>query len=553
MLKNALIAAVVFTTILIVWECYSRINAHLMFVLPAPSKILLCMWDRSDRLLYHTMATLKEMGGGFIIALVMAFPFAWGMYLWRSLRTVLQPLFVVIQCIPMFALAPIMVFWFGWSYTAVVIPTALMIFFPLTMNIYQGICSTPQHFLDYFRVNQATPWQIFWKLQLPWSTPHLMSGFRISAAIAGIGAVAGEWAGAQSGLGMLMIESRRSTDLDMTFAALFCLTIISLSLYAVTIFFERRLTRRHHPQRNNKLAYAAAALIPAMLLAGCGSNGNKKTETRLLLDWLPNPNHIPLYVGIQKGFFQKQGINLSIVKISDPGDSLAFITSSNADLALYYMYEAYVAMSKGAQVEPVGYLIKQPLNALIYRKGEGIETPQDLNGKKMGYAIGSFGMKILRALLDDNDIKLGEAVNVSFDLVSTMGTKRVDAIYGAYFNIECEHLRSLGIDTSYFTLQELGIPTYFELLVFANKNSPYVNPDFVKRFKSAMQASIDYSVQHPDEAYALYLQANPDKGTQAVAWERGAWLKTVPLLATNQDPEEQVWEAFGQWVKVLDQ
>src|SRR5262245_9962820 len=142
MIKNILIATVVFASLLIGWECYSRVNAHLMFVLPAPSKILECMLNRSDRLVFHSAATLKEMGGGFLIALAMAFPFAWGMYLWRSLRSILQPLFVVIQCIPMFALAPIMVFWFGWSYTAVVIPTALMIFFPLTMNIYQGLCST---------------------------------------------------------------------------------------------------------------------------------------------------------------------------------------------------------------------------------------------------------------------------------------------------------------------------------------------------------------------------------------------------------------------------
>jgi NitT/TauT family transport system substrate-binding protein len=283
-----------------------------------------------------------------------------------------------------------------------------------------------------------------------------------------------------------------------------------------------------------------------MMLSSCESGGNR-IETRLLLDWLPNPNHIPLYVGIQKGIFHKHGINLNIVKISDPGDSLAFISSGKADLSLYYMPEAYLAMSKGAQVKPIGYLIKQPLNALIYRKGEGIQTSQDLNGKKMGYVIGSFGLKFLRVLLDHNNIELGEAVNVSFDLVSTLGTKRVDAIYGAYFNIEGEHLRSLGIDTGYFTLHELGIPNYFELLVLANKNSPYVDPEFIQRFKSAMQISIDYAVQHPEEAYELYLHANPDKGTQAVSWEREAWLKTIPLLATNQDNEEPVWQAFGRW------
>ena len=126
----------------------------------------------------------------------------------------------------MFALAPLMVFWFGWSYKAIVIPTALMLFFPLTMSIYHGFLSIPRDLLDYFTLHQATPWQLFSKLELPWALPHIIAGLRITVAIAGMGAVAGEWAGGQAGLGLLMLESRRGVDLEMTFAALFCLTFL---------------------------------------------------------------------------------------------------------------------------------------------------------------------------------------------------------------------------------------------------------------------------------------------------------------------------------------
>ena len=208
MQKNTIIATV-FVLLFIMWEAISRLNSHLIFVLPAPSNIFVTLWNHSDRFLLHTLVTLKEMAGGFALALSVAFPLAGLMLIWKPLRMVLQPIIIVIQCIPMFALAPIMVIWFSWSYTAIVVPTALMIFFPMMMNIYRGLHSTPNYLLDYFQVNQATTWQTFFKLQLPWALPHICSGFRISAGIAGIGAVTGEWAGGQQGLGILMLESRR--------------------------------------------------------------------------------------------------------------------------------------------------------------------------------------------------------------------------------------------------------------------------------------------------------------------------------------------------------
>ncbi len=190
-------------------------------------------------ILVPSVITLKEMFAGFFLALLVAFPLAWTMMRYHSSRSLLQPLFIIIQCIPMFTLAPIMVVWFGWGAMAIIIPTALMIFFPLTLNIYQGLRSTPEDLLEFFHANQATAWQTFFKLRLPWSLPHIFAGFRISAAVAGVSAVAGEWAGAQNGLGVLMLESRRNTDLEITFGALFCLTTISTALYLLILYVEK--------------------------------------------------------------------------------------------------------------------------------------------------------------------------------------------------------------------------------------------------------------------------------------------------------------------------
>jgi len=552
MSKNVAVPSIVFLLLFLVWEICSRLFADLVFVLPPPTKIFFRLWEKSDRFLFHTNVTFKEMAGGFVIAFLVAFPLAWMMSLWSSARLVLQSIFVVIQCIPMFALAPLMVFWFDWSYTAIVIPTALMIFFPLTMNIYQGLNSTPSHLMDFFRIHDATNWQTFTKLQLPWALPHIFAGFRISAAIAGIGAIAGEWAGAQSGLGLLMLESRRGADLETTFGALFCLTIMSLTLYAITVTMEKRVATRRPLRLSFKKwfrrALGVAPIFVAVLLCSCQQT-EESESTRLVLDWLPNPNHIPLYVGIEQGIFDKHGVPIHIKKLRDPGEAVPLLTSGMTELAISYTPHSLRAMSRGAEIEIIGTIIKEPLNGLIFRKGEGIHGPKDLNGKVIGYCVDGSNTRFLDTVLANNGIRPELKRNVSFDLVSTLASERVDVIYGAYWNIQTEQIRSFGVDTEYFKLTDLGVPNYCELIVLARPNSKESSPEFTDRFQSALQESIDFCKAHENEAFEIYFAANPDKGDRTRYWEREAWNKTCPALANNQDIDLNELTTFSDWLE----
>lgn len=548
MSKQILLPLIAILSLFGIWEVSSHVFIEHYFVLPPPSAVFLRIWEKWDRFMWHTQITVGEMAGGFIIAFLVAFPLAWMMSFWKSINFILQPIFIVVQCVPMFTLAPIMVFWFGWGYKAIVIPTALMIFFPLTMNIYQGLRSAPVSFLDYFRANQATPWQIFSKLQLPWAMPHIFAGFRISAAVAGIGAVAGEWAGAQSGLGPLMVESRRATDLETTFGALFCLAFVSLSLYGLIAIIEKRLSIRKTALYQKRLTACAVVLFCGLLSIGWRTSEDSLKQTRLLLDWLPNPNHIPLYVGQEKGFFAENGFDLFITKIQDPSETIPFLTMDQTDLAVFYMPNTIRAMKRGADVQVVGLLFKKPLNGLIFRAGEGIKSPKDLNGKVLGFCSDGSANTVLDYVLKTNGITPKEKKNVSFDLVGTLGTGKVDVVYGAYWNIECEHLRSLGVNTDYFALSELGYPNYYELIILAKKNSIRMTPEAVVAFQEALQRSIDYSIENPEEAFEIYLKANPDKSHNTVSWEREAWYKTYPHLAPDQEVDQKTWKELETWI-----
>ena len=186
----------------LIWEITSQFSKQLAFILPPLSKILLSILQHPDHYMAHFIVTTQEILWSLGLAFSISFPTAWLMNHYRSARNTLQPLFVAIQCIPMFTLAPIMIIWVGWSMTAIIIPTVLMIFFPLTLSIYQGLRSTPKSLLDFFASNQASLWQTFIKLRLPWALPHTFAGLRIASSIAGISAMAGEWAGGQQGLGV---------------------------------------------------------------------------------------------------------------------------------------------------------------------------------------------------------------------------------------------------------------------------------------------------------------------------------------------------------------
>lgn len=557
-IKHTLIIFFVFISLLFIWEAFSFFNRDLAFVLPSPIQVLGRLIDKYERFIFHAHITLNEMLSGFLLAFLVAFPLAWMMDLFKSARAVLQPIFIIIQCIPMFTLAPIMIIWFGWTSAAIIVPTALMIFFPLTINIYQGLRSTPQDLIDYFKVNQATPWQIFFKLKLPWSLPHIFAGIRLSSAIAGIAAVAGEWAGAQQGLGILMVESRRDTDLETNFGALFCLTVMSCSLYLIAIFFEHLASKRRPIQffsksLGNKLK-TKTALSCCVLLAGLSFFSLRNYEARsepirLTLDWLPNPNHVPLFVGVNKGFFEKEGIKLKLQKLHDSGHATSYLTTGQSELALNYMPHTIRVLHKGAELTLAGILVKEPLNAIIYKEGKGIFKPEDLSNKILGYCTGGKECRFLNAFLSENDIFPKELRNTGYDLVPYLGTDQVDAIYGAYWNIEAEHLRSLGINAKYFKLEEFGIPNYYELIILAKTGSEQAKPEFIVRFKKALQESIDYSVQHPEEAFAIYSKNQLDKSNKTQQWEKAAWQLTIPALATQQDVSEEVWKTFENWLR----
>lgn len=533
-----------FLALLIGWEIAGRCIDHLAFLLPPPTEILERLRETPALFLYHTSITLREMGAGLLLALLLAFPIGWLMAHRHFPRAAFQPLFLLSQSLPAFTLAPLMVLWFGWSQLAVVLPTTLMILFPLTLALYQGLKSTPQELIDFFSVNQATPWASFWKLELPWALPHLFAGLRIAAAVAGIAAIGGEWAGAQSGLGTLMQECRRTLDMRALFGSLLLLGIATGLLYGVIATVERMTVRPRKGMRSGWVSFAPLSLTLLTLLLLPASHRPHQGNVRLLLDWLPNANHVPLFAGVEEGFFAEEGIDLHLLKLVDPADAVPYLSSGQAELSLYYCTLTLRAIGSGAPLQIIGTLIDQPLEVCLYRKGEGIYRPEDLRGCRVGH----FADPMQKCYMKGLQVAV-EPIVVNFDINAAFAANALDATFGVFRNIEPAQMEALAIQTDYFPVEELGAPNYPELIFVSTEEWLATDPTFADRFRRALAKSIAFAQTHPEAAFHHYVRGNPEKCAATREWEWAAWMKTLPLLATTQEFDLEQWETVCAWLR----
>lgn len=541
------------------WQYFCTTSEYLWIILPPPLKIFSTLYMRADRILFHALATTGEIVGALCFAIFASFPLVWTMVRFRSFGASVQTFFILFQSIPAFCLAPLLVMWFGWSYIVIILPTALMMLFPLTLSIYKGFYATPLASLEYFQLHKATSLQTFLKLRLPYALPYFFSGLRISLAISGMGAIAGEWAGAQRGLGVLMIESRQSMELEMTFAALFAVIAITLSLYLFGIFCERRcwsmykMLLKMSPKPFLQMAIFSVLIV--FSLASCkgkkeevqSSSGSKIQPLHLMLDWLPNPNHVPLYAGKKMKFFEEEGFDLHLTKAVSM-DPLQPLSARQVDLVISYFPRTLCACIKGAQMKVVGKLIKEPLDCFLVLEESSIKTPADFVGKTIGISESHFTAGFLNTIFLNAFHSVPKKQNVNFELSSALLTKQVDIIYGAFWNIEPEQISSLGKSVRSFTITEFGVPQYDELVIVAQNSSEFSKPEMAAKFQRALQKSINYSLQNPDHAFDLYFEANPDKGESARIWEERAWKKTMPVLAREQAFSSEQLQTLIRWL-----
>jgi len=306
------------------------------------------------------------------------------------------------------------------------------------------------------------------------------------------------------------------------------------------------------------IAAIAALFALALGLAACGEKsedaGSEAQPLSLTLDFYPNADHAGIYMAQKLGYFEEAGLDLSIETPSDPAAPLKLVAAGESDLAISYEPEVALAHEQGLDVVAIGALVNRPLTSLIWLQKSGIKGVGDLKGKTVATAgipyQDAFLKTILaRVKLSPTDVK---AVNVGFGLLPALVGGSAEAMLGGYSNVEGVDLRQRGKDPVITPVDQLGVPTYDELVLVANRKALAEEPEKFRLFVAALQRGTEAAVEQPNAATEAVLEANDGLDPKLTEAEVEA---TLPLLGAPagerpygyMDPDE--WRTFAGWMR----
>jgi putative hydroxymethylpyrimidine transport system substrate-binding protein len=304
---------------------------------------------------------------------------------------------------------------------------------------------------------------------------------------------------------------------------------------------------------------AAVALIALVLgLSACGEKSEDANTAAqsfgLTLDFYPNADHAGIYLAQKLGYFEEAGLDVGIDTPSDPAAPIKLVAAGRTDLAISYEPEVALARDKGLDVVAIGALVNRPLTSMIWLGKSGIKGVADLKGKTVATAgipyQDDFLTTILaRAKLSPEDVK---SVNVGFGLLPALLGGSAQAMLGGYSNVEGVDLRKRGKNPVVTPVDELGVPTYDELVLVADRQRVEEEPEKFRLFIAALQRGTEAAAAQPQAATKAVLEANRDLEPELTEAEVKA---TLPLLAARDgdhpygymDPAE--WETFAGWMR----
>ncbi len=267
----------------------------------------------------------------------------------------------------------------------------------------------------------------------------------------------------------------------------------------------------------------------------------------VLLDWFVNPDHAPLIVAQEKGFFKAAGLEVELIAPADPSLPPKLVAAGKADLAVSYQPQLHVQVGQGLPLIRIGTLVSTPLNSLVVLRDGPIKKITDLKGKKVGFSVGGFEDALLQSMLVKHGLTLKdvELINVNFSLSPALIAGKVDAVIGAFRNFELNQMDIIKRPGRAFFPEEEGVPAYDELIVVAKKDKAF-DPRY-RRFLDAVENAVTFLINHPDDAWKLFIKNNKKLDNEL---NRRAWRDTLPRLALRPAAFDKVrYQRFAAFLK----
>jgi putative hydroxymethylpyrimidine transport system substrate-binding protein len=291
----------------------------------------------------------------------------------------------------------------------------------------------------------------------------------------------------------------------------------------------------------------SAAVVLTLAAAPGGAAGAPRRALTFMLDWFPNPDHVPLYAAMRAGYFEDAGLRVTLQVPSNANDPLKLVAAGKVDVAVNYESNVILARSQGLPVRSIGLLVSQPLTTIMFLQSSSIRRPRDLVGRRVGFAVSGLEDAIIDQILNSDGAAKSKVtlVNVGFDLVPALLSRKVDAVVGAYRNVERVQIEMQGQRVAMFEPERYGVPSFYELVVIANDSSLARQREVLARFVGAIARGLRLTVENPREAFTQYVALNP---TLDDTFNRRSFDATLPAFARSQVQQRERWAAFNAWM-----
>ncbi|MGE3247503.1 MAG: ABC transporter substrate-binding protein [Beijerinckiaceae bacterium] len=306
-----------------------------------------------------------------------------------------------------------------------------------------------------------------------------------------------------------------------------------------------RLTGRRAGKRNRNRALAQALVATGFVFCASAVPAAAQDKLSLILDWFVNPDHGPVIIAKERGFFKQAGLDVTITAPANPADPPKLVAAGQADLAVSYQPQLHLNVHQGMKLVRAGTLVSTPLTCLVTLAEGPIKSIADLKGKKVGFAVPGVQEVLLDAMLRHNkvDPKSVERVNIGFSISPALMSKQVAGVIGAFRNFELNQLKIEKSAGRCFYPEAEGVPAYDELIYVANPEK--MNKDRVRRFLAATELGAQFILNNPQEAWKIFSATSKELQNEL---NRRAWLDTYPRFASRPAAMDQgryaAFEAF---------
>ncbi len=248
----------------------------------------------------------------------------------------------------------------------------------------------------------------------------------------------------------------------------------------------------------------------------------------VILDWFVNPDHGPIIIAQENGYFAEQNLEVEVIAPADPADPPKMAAAGRADLAISYQPQLHLQVAEGMPLVRVGTLVATPLNCLLVLEDGPVQTIADLKDRKIGFSVAGVEEALLSSILSNNGVAMDEVelVNVNWSLSPALMSGQVDAVIGAFRNFELNQMDIEGVAGKCFYLEEEGLPAYDELIYVANPET--LDTDKTARFLAATEKATQFIINHPTESWEIFAATSAELQDEL---NKRAWVDTLPRFA----------------------